>query len=174
MLNRSKLAAVGLLAAVFLAGGLAGWGGREAAARVGGGAATRAARLGGGASAWHAARRARRGAADCRGHAPGGRAARIAGAAGDGAGARRPEQRQCVDASEHWLVPADDINEWVVAAQRWNSLQLDYRSDRHGAGEHVVQRRPVGEYRAVRWFPATRGCPLLARGAKRGPSRPHP
>lgn len=31
MLNRSKLAAVGLLAAVFLAGGLAGWGGREAA-----------------------------------------------------------------------------------------------------------------------------------------------
>src|SRR5216117_1936128 len=30
MLNRSKLAAVGLLAAVFLAGGLAGWGGREA------------------------------------------------------------------------------------------------------------------------------------------------
>lgn len=33
MLNRSKLAAVGLLAAVFLAGGLAGWGGREAADR---------------------------------------------------------------------------------------------------------------------------------------------
>ena len=33
MLNRSKLAAVGLLAAVFLAGGLAGWGGREAAER---------------------------------------------------------------------------------------------------------------------------------------------
>ena len=33
MLNRSKLAAVGLLAAVFVAGGLAGWGGREAAAR---------------------------------------------------------------------------------------------------------------------------------------------
>ena len=31
MLNRSKLAAVGLLAAVFLAGGLAGWGGHEAA-----------------------------------------------------------------------------------------------------------------------------------------------
>ncbi len=31
MLNRSKLAAVGLLAAVFVAGGLAGWGGREAA-----------------------------------------------------------------------------------------------------------------------------------------------
>jgi Heavy-metal resistance len=30
MLNRSKLAAVTLLAAVFLAGGLAGWGGREA------------------------------------------------------------------------------------------------------------------------------------------------
>jgi Spy/CpxP family protein refolding chaperone len=30
MLNRSKLAAVGLLAAVFVAGGLAGWGGREA------------------------------------------------------------------------------------------------------------------------------------------------
>lgn len=30
-MNRSKLAAVGLLAAVFLAGGLAGWGGREAA-----------------------------------------------------------------------------------------------------------------------------------------------
>jgi len=29
MLNRSKLAAVTLLAAVFLAGGLAGWGGRE-------------------------------------------------------------------------------------------------------------------------------------------------
>ena len=35
MLNRSKLAAVGLLAAVFLAGGLAGWGGREAAGRDG-------------------------------------------------------------------------------------------------------------------------------------------
>ena len=35
MLNRSKLAAVGLLAAVFLAGGLAGWGGREAADRDG-------------------------------------------------------------------------------------------------------------------------------------------
>lgn len=35
MLNRSKLAAVGLLAAVFLAGGLAGWGGREAAERDG-------------------------------------------------------------------------------------------------------------------------------------------
>src|SRR5438552_10806756 len=33
MLNRSKLAAVGLLAAVFLAGGLAGWGGREATNR---------------------------------------------------------------------------------------------------------------------------------------------
>ena len=33
MLNRSKLAAVTLLAAVFLAGGLAGWGGREAADR---------------------------------------------------------------------------------------------------------------------------------------------
>jgi Spy/CpxP family protein refolding chaperone len=33
MLNRSKLAAVGLLASVFVAGGLAGWGGREAAAR---------------------------------------------------------------------------------------------------------------------------------------------
>lgn len=37
MLNRSKLAAVGLLAAVFLAGGLAGWGGREAAGRDDGG-----------------------------------------------------------------------------------------------------------------------------------------
>jgi hypothetical protein len=35
MLNRSKLAAVGLLAAVFLAGGLAGWGGHEAAEREG-------------------------------------------------------------------------------------------------------------------------------------------
>lgn len=35
MLNRSKLAAVGLLAAVFLAGGLAGWGGREASGREG-------------------------------------------------------------------------------------------------------------------------------------------
>ncbi len=35
MLNRSKLAAVGLLAAVFLAGGLAGWRGREAAERDG-------------------------------------------------------------------------------------------------------------------------------------------
>jgi Spy/CpxP family protein refolding chaperone len=33
MLNRSKLAAVGLLAAVFLAGGLAGWGGHEASER---------------------------------------------------------------------------------------------------------------------------------------------
>lgn len=33
MLNRSKLAAVGLLAAVFVAGGLAGWGGRDAAGR---------------------------------------------------------------------------------------------------------------------------------------------
>jgi Spy/CpxP family protein refolding chaperone len=33
MLNRSKLAAVGLLAAVFLAGGLAGWGGHEAIER---------------------------------------------------------------------------------------------------------------------------------------------
>jgi len=33
MLNRSKLAAVGLLAAVFAAGGLAGWGGHEAAER---------------------------------------------------------------------------------------------------------------------------------------------
>jgi len=32
-LNRPKLAAVGLLAAVFLAGGLAGWGGHEAAER---------------------------------------------------------------------------------------------------------------------------------------------
>ena len=37
MLNRSKLAAVGLLSAVFLAGGLAGWGGHEAAARAAGG-----------------------------------------------------------------------------------------------------------------------------------------
>ena len=37
MLNRSKLAAVGLLAAVFLAGGLAGWGGHEAAERDGAG-----------------------------------------------------------------------------------------------------------------------------------------
>src|SRR3981081_472597 len=35
MLNRSKFAAVGLLAAVFVAGGLAGWGGREAAERDG-------------------------------------------------------------------------------------------------------------------------------------------
>jgi hypothetical protein len=33
MLNKPKLAAVGLLAAVFVAGGLAGWGGREAVAR---------------------------------------------------------------------------------------------------------------------------------------------
>jgi Spy/CpxP family protein refolding chaperone len=33
MLNRSKLAAVGLLSAVFVAGGLAGWGGHEAAER---------------------------------------------------------------------------------------------------------------------------------------------
>lgn len=33
MLNRSKLAAVTLLAAVFLAGGLAGWGGHAAAER---------------------------------------------------------------------------------------------------------------------------------------------
>ncbi len=33
MLNRSKLAAVALLAAVFVAGGLAGWGGHEAAER---------------------------------------------------------------------------------------------------------------------------------------------
>src|ERR1041385_731013 len=33
MLNKSKLAAVGLLAAVFVAGGLAGGGGREAAER---------------------------------------------------------------------------------------------------------------------------------------------
>lgn len=33
MLNRSKLAAVGLLAAVFVAGGLAGWGGHEATDR---------------------------------------------------------------------------------------------------------------------------------------------
>lgn len=33
MLNKSKLAAVGLLASVFLAGGLAGWGGHEAAGR---------------------------------------------------------------------------------------------------------------------------------------------
>lgn len=41
MLNRSKLAAVGLLAAVFLAGGLAGWGGHEAAEREGGGGARR-------------------------------------------------------------------------------------------------------------------------------------
>ena len=37
MLNRSKLAAVGLLSAVFLAGGLAGWGGHEAAERDEGG-----------------------------------------------------------------------------------------------------------------------------------------
>ena len=35
MLNKSKLAAVGLLASVFVAGGLAGWGGREAAEREG-------------------------------------------------------------------------------------------------------------------------------------------
>jgi Spy/CpxP family protein refolding chaperone len=35
MLNKSKVAAVGLLAAVFVAGGLAGWGGREAAERDG-------------------------------------------------------------------------------------------------------------------------------------------
>lgn len=33
MLNRSKVAAVALLAAVFLAGGLAGWGGHEATER---------------------------------------------------------------------------------------------------------------------------------------------
>jgi Spy/CpxP family protein refolding chaperone len=33
MLNKPKLAAVGLLAAVFVAGGLAGWGGREAVER---------------------------------------------------------------------------------------------------------------------------------------------
>jgi Spy/CpxP family protein refolding chaperone len=46
MLNRSKLAAVGLLAAVFVAGGLAGWGGREAADRDG-----RGPRRGGGPDA---------------------------------------------------------------------------------------------------------------------------
>ena len=33
MMNKPKLAAVGLLAAVFVAGGLAGWGGREAVER---------------------------------------------------------------------------------------------------------------------------------------------
>ncbi len=33
MVNKPKLAAVGLLAAVFVAGGLAGWGGREAVER---------------------------------------------------------------------------------------------------------------------------------------------
>ena len=44
MLNRSKLAAVGLLAAVFLAGGLAGWGGHEAAERDGGRRGSRADR----------------------------------------------------------------------------------------------------------------------------------
>lgn len=32
-MNRSRVAAVGLLAAVFVAGGLAGWGGHEAAGR---------------------------------------------------------------------------------------------------------------------------------------------
>src|SRR5437762_8753230 len=37
MLNKPKLAAVGLLAAVFLAGGLAGWGGHAAAERDDGG-----------------------------------------------------------------------------------------------------------------------------------------
>lgn len=46
MLNRSKLAAVGLLAAVFLAGGLAGWGGREATERdVGRGRGSRRERM---------------------------------------------------------------------------------------------------------------------------------
>ena len=45
MLNRSKLAAVGLLAAVFLAGGLAGWGGHEAAERDGGRRGSRADRM---------------------------------------------------------------------------------------------------------------------------------
>jgi len=35
MLNRSKLAAVALLAAVFIAGGLAGWGGHEVSDRDG-------------------------------------------------------------------------------------------------------------------------------------------
>jgi heavy-metal resistance protein len=37
MLNKPKLAAVGLLAAVFLAGGLAGWGGHAATERDAGG-----------------------------------------------------------------------------------------------------------------------------------------
>jgi heavy-metal resistance protein len=41
MLNKSKLAAVGLLAAVFVAGGLAGWGGREAVERDGRGGGLR-------------------------------------------------------------------------------------------------------------------------------------
>jgi hypothetical protein len=41
MLNRSKLAAVGLLAAVFVAGGLAGWGGHEAADHGGPGRGSR-------------------------------------------------------------------------------------------------------------------------------------
>lgn len=41
MLNRSKLAAVTLLAAVFLAGGLAGWGGHKATERDEGGGARR-------------------------------------------------------------------------------------------------------------------------------------
>jgi Spy/CpxP family protein refolding chaperone len=45
MLNKSKLAAVGLLAAVFLAGGLAGWGGHEAAERDGGGRGSRGDRM---------------------------------------------------------------------------------------------------------------------------------
>lgn len=44
MQNRSKLAAVGLLAAVFLAGGLAGWGGHEAAERESGGRGSRSER----------------------------------------------------------------------------------------------------------------------------------
>jgi Spy/CpxP family protein refolding chaperone len=46
MLNRSKLAAVALLAAVFLAGGLAGWGGHEAAEHEGRGGRGEASRRG--------------------------------------------------------------------------------------------------------------------------------
>lgn len=45
MLNRSKLAAVGLLATVFLAGGLAGWGGREATEPDGGRRGSRGERM---------------------------------------------------------------------------------------------------------------------------------
>src|SRR6266511_3393956 len=70
-------------------------------------------------------------------------------------------------AGQHRILSAHGVYQRLVATQWWNTIQLDDRSDCHGAGEYLIQWWPVGEHRAVRWLPASGGCPRFTRDAKR-------